>query len=595
MANNNSTYWWPCRTMSLTQRFGGSNNHGGLDIGAYYEKVWSSHRGRVKFVQYWDGHTKTDMQSYGNLVIIEHEPFWSGPIQITLQTYYAHLSEIKVQWGQEVKRGQVIGTSGNSGNSSGPHLHYEIRENGARVNPFKYIDTTTAKLGGNGTEFMDDVDPEKTDTVTPDTTVQTPSISPNATVDTTTVLSNPDKPKPTAAESGGFTYNPGANPNGKVSQEITEIIIKATEGTAKKDGLPYDVEKPAVITEGAEIIINNGKSKFIPVVYDSISLQRPRAGAPATLKFKIVNDGLLTIDCGNAVSFKWNANKMFYGYIFDIKATSLDTLEITAYDQLRYLKNKETYIFKDKTLGDILKKICEDNGLKVGDVEDTNKKVSLGIAEQSGLDWLKDAQDQTVRPGAENKSGSEYVIFDDFGIVRMVEMVPFTAHTNDNKETKIDQIKMLCSGFVDNTEMTGFTWEKSIDDQDEMSTQLKLVYDDKETGKRNVFVYNAEEAQQKYGTLVEYLTGDTWSDETSRKYYVDIWKNKKTDASKKYSAKGVNGAVDCRGGSYIVVQVDPGLASERSCTFMLVEEAKHTFKDGRHTMDLTLRGGAYNV
>jgi murein DD-endopeptidase MepM/ murein hydrolase activator NlpD len=67
-----------------------------------------------------------DSRGYGNLVVVENGSY---------QTYYAHLSEIPVAVGQAVQAGEVIGLSGNTGNSTGPHLHYEIRYGGRPVNP----------------------------------------------------------------------------------------------------------------------------------------------------------------------------------------------------------------------------------------------------------------------------------------------------------------------------------------------------------------------------------------------------------------------------------------------------------------------------
>lgn len=55
-------------------------------------------------------------------------------------TRYAHLSESSVQLGQEVTQGEVIAYSGNTGYSTGPHLHFEIRINGEAVNPLDYVE-----------------------------------------------------------------------------------------------------------------------------------------------------------------------------------------------------------------------------------------------------------------------------------------------------------------------------------------------------------------------------------------------------------------------------------------------------------------------
>ena len=69
-------------------------------------------------------------EGYGNLVVVENGAY---------KTYYAHLSNIPVKVGQTVNEGDIIGLSGNTGNSTGPHLHYEIRKNGVAVNPASTI------------------------------------------------------------------------------------------------------------------------------------------------------------------------------------------------------------------------------------------------------------------------------------------------------------------------------------------------------------------------------------------------------------------------------------------------------------------------
>ena len=67
---------------------------------------------------------------YGKLIIINHG--------FGYETWYAHLNDYDVRVGQKVKRGEVIGKVGNTGKSTGPHLHYEVQVKGKVVNPVNY-------------------------------------------------------------------------------------------------------------------------------------------------------------------------------------------------------------------------------------------------------------------------------------------------------------------------------------------------------------------------------------------------------------------------------------------------------------------------
>ena len=69
---------------------------------------------------------------YGNVIYIQHE--------FGIETRYGHLSRIRVKKGQRVSRGQHIGDMGNTGRSTGTHLHYEVRVNDKPVNPMNYIE-----------------------------------------------------------------------------------------------------------------------------------------------------------------------------------------------------------------------------------------------------------------------------------------------------------------------------------------------------------------------------------------------------------------------------------------------------------------------
>ncbi len=123
---SNGYYIWPVHG-TITSYYGNrslGDFHLGLDIAATYgTTVKAADGGKVTYAG-WKG-------SYGNLVIITHD---NGNM-----TYYAHNSSILVSVGQRVYQGQAIAKVGSTGNSSGPHCHFEIRINGKTVNPLNYL------------------------------------------------------------------------------------------------------------------------------------------------------------------------------------------------------------------------------------------------------------------------------------------------------------------------------------------------------------------------------------------------------------------------------------------------------------------------
>ncbi len=105
----------------------GYSGHRAVDLcirgGTLNKAVYAADGGTVEYAG-WSG-------GYGKMVRIRHN---NGFV-----TYYAHLNTLMVQSGQKVSKGQQIGRAGSTGNSTGPHLHFEIRYNGTPVNPMNYI------------------------------------------------------------------------------------------------------------------------------------------------------------------------------------------------------------------------------------------------------------------------------------------------------------------------------------------------------------------------------------------------------------------------------------------------------------------------
>ncbi len=123
-AIGSGSFIWPANNHWLS----GNNywaGHLGIDIAAGLgEPIYAADAGVVVFAG-WSN------WGYGNMVVIDHGNGW--------QTLYAHLSQWNVSCGQSLLQGNIVGLAGSTGNSSGPHLHFEMNYNGARPNPWNYL------------------------------------------------------------------------------------------------------------------------------------------------------------------------------------------------------------------------------------------------------------------------------------------------------------------------------------------------------------------------------------------------------------------------------------------------------------------------
>ena len=114
---------WPTNEVVLTSKFGnrGKDHHDGVDLRAHSgTPVQAAADGKVIYAG-------AKIRGYGRMVVLRHDG--------KLSTIYAHNSKLLVSTGQKVRRGQRIALSGNTGHSSGPHLHFEVREGVTAIDP----------------------------------------------------------------------------------------------------------------------------------------------------------------------------------------------------------------------------------------------------------------------------------------------------------------------------------------------------------------------------------------------------------------------------------------------------------------------------
>lgn len=321
-----------------------------------------------------------------------------------------------------------------------------------------------------------------------------------------------------------------------------------------------------------ELLVANesGSKVYQPAVEKGIEWTTQRAGTPGKLTFKVLKDDILDFTEGSAVRLKVDGDEVFYGFVFTKSRQKDQIITVTAYDQLRYLNNKDTKVYEGKTATQFIQMLAADYRLNVGDMEDTGYVIASRVEENSSLfDMIQNALDLTL-----TNTGNMFVLFDSFGKLTLKSLGKMRVGDGDNYL------------MIDEETGENFDYKSSIDSQ--TYNKVKLTYDNEETGTREVYIAQSGENMNKWGILQYFDTlqkgenGQAKADALLKLY------NKKTRNLKIQNAFGDNRV---RAGSLIVVNLALGDMSVKN--FMLVEKCVHTYNESEHRMTLTLRGGEF--
>lgn len=321
-----------------------------------------------------------------------------------------------------------------------------------------------------------------------------------------------------------------------------------------------------------ELLIGSedGTKIYQPAIQEGIEWSTERRSAPGKLTFKVIKDNILDFSEGSPVRMKVDGENIFFGFVFKQQRDKDQIITVTAYDQLRYLKNKDTIIYENKTASQFVKMIGDDYSLKVGILEDTGYVIQSRIEENTSLfEMIENALDLTL-----TNTKEMFVLYDDFGKLTLKSLSSMYVGSSE------------AYLLIDEETGENFDYITSIDDN--TYNKIKLTYDNEETGKRDVYIAQDSSNINKWGIL-QYF--DTLSKGENGKAKADALLslyNKKIRNLKVTNAIGDNRV---RAGSMVVVNLDLGDIKVKN--FMLVEKAKHTYKEGEHWMDLTLRGGEF--
>ena len=316
-----------------------------------------------------------------------------------------------------------------------------------------------------------------------------------------------------------------------------------------------------------DLIIQNGSTIYYPIVEEGISLSWDRKGSPGKLKFSVVKDSVLSFQEGNAVKLTVDGTDMFYGFVFtkSRSSSSPNVIEVTAYDQLRYFKNKDTYVYSNKKASEVIKMIAEDFGLSVGELEDTKHVIGSRTEDNATLfDIAQNALDETLQAKTQL-----YVLYDKVGKLTL---------------QNIENMKLNL--LIDADTIGGYSYSSTIDKQS--FNQIKITFENKDSGKREIFIAKDSANINKWGLLqytdtVELSSSGAAKAEALLKLY-----NTKT---RTLSISDALGDVRVRAGSSVIVKL--GLGDINVQSYLLVESVTHKFKQEQHLMDLKLRGGTF--
>lgn len=353
-----------------------------------------------------------------------------------------------------------------------------------------------------------------------------------------------------------------------VTKEIGYLNDLLKEDKSKKPGKPVEMKEVEGKLEGQsfQLLIEIEKKLIEFPVVDGVTLTYDRKGSPGKLTFKVIYSKEYKIQEGDAVLFIVDERKLFFGFVFTKDRDKEKIINVTAYDQLRYLKNKGFYQYTKKTTGQLIKIIAEDYHLKTGTLADTKHPITRIEDNVTLLDMIQNSLDETLM-----ETGEIYVLYDTVGEITLKNVKSMKVNT--------------C--FISDHTAENFSYKSSIDS--DVYNKISLRYEDKESKKVTPYVKSSIENINKWGILQYFDKVDSKEIGDLRAEALLKFYNQK---KRSLSINGVFGNKKVKGGSLVPVVLN--LGDIKVSNYMLVEKVTHKFQAGTYLMDLILTGGDFN-
>ena len=339
--------------------------------------------------------------------------------------------------------------------------------------------------------------------------------------------------------------------------------------TATPEEIKADVIETGKLPNGEVVIMVENGSKFFEVpAQDGLKIVWERKGTPGKLTFTAKYDKKFKIVEGNAVTVSVDGTNFFYGFVFTRQMSKDGMMQYTVYDQLRYLKNKDTMIYKKKRADEVIKKIAGKFNMKCGTLANTGYKLSAIEDNTTLFDIIQNALDETLM--VKNKV---YVLYDKVGKLTLTDI----------SKMKVD----AC--LVDAETGEDFTYKTTIDS--DVYNQIKLIHENKKDKNKvyELYVTRDKNSINKWG-LLQYV--DKIDDPSIGKLKAKALLKLYNKKQRTLTISKVIGNKNVRAGSLVPVILD--LQDIKVANYMVVEKVTHSFENKRWTMDLVLSGGDFS-
>lgn len=319
-----------------------------------------------------------------------------------------------------------------------------------------------------------------------------------------------------------------------------------------------------------EMVVQNtdtGKAYDVSDLISSISIEWSMEDNPGKLEFTL-NDIFIGdyISQGSPVSLKISNTNIFWGYVFKIGKNNKHETKITAYDQLRYLKSKDTYVFQGMSCSAIFKKICGDYNLRYKVISESNHILPQRLEDNKTLaEMIQYANDMTLI-----NTRNWYFIRDNYGTLEFLNVW--------------DQKTTICIG--DQSLLTDYDYEGSIDG--DTYNQIKLIREDKEKKKRELYIVKDSSNIKKWGLL-------QYSEKVNEKLNEAQIREKADMLLKKYNKVDKSIKLSCIGdfrvkaGVGVVIQIKDLEKDIPYNKYVIVTKVTHKIDNSKHLMDLEVK------